>query len=95
VACSRHSSGIFVDGLRRIKRNVTQDSRCPCRDINLANPEYLFSVLLLHQPAQHVDNTNACSSYGTIVFMVYILLCGLTGTGTGRTTSNDRMINEL
>jgi hypothetical protein len=90
---SKYFSGIFIDGLRRTKRNVTQNSQCPCRDINRANPEYIFSFLQLHQPAQHAD-TNACSSYGTIIFTVYILLRGLLNDADRNQTAQHRVIDD-
>jgi hypothetical protein len=41
----RYSPVICLEGLRKNTKNLSQDSRCPGRDLNLGPPEYEAGVL--------------------------------------------------
>jgi hypothetical protein len=52
VTSTRCPSGNCLDGeLRKITQNLSQGSRCPCRDSNRASPKRKSRPLPLHQAA--------------------------------------------
>jgi hypothetical protein len=48
VASSRYCPDIYLHGLWKTARNLSQDRRCPLRDSNEAPPEYKSRQLPLH-----------------------------------------------
>jgi hypothetical protein len=54
---------ICMEGLRKITKNLSQDSRYPSQDSNEASPEYKPTALLLDQPIRfdRVINLHVCA----------------------------------
>jgi hypothetical protein len=52
----KYYTGTCVEGLRKITKNLSQDSRSPGRDLNLGSPEYEEGVLTT-QPRRSRDSS--------------------------------------
>jgi hypothetical protein len=67
MAQSRHYSGIYLEGLRKTMKNLSQNSRCACRNSNRKPPEYKPRDLLLRQFSRYmyvVVRKSEVSQYG-------------------------------
>jgi hypothetical protein len=59
VSLLRYYRGILLERLRKITKNLSQDSRCPGRNLNPAPPEYgsralsYASLIRIKVPSHH------------------------------------------
>jgi hypothetical protein len=50
----RYYPSICMEGLRKTTKNLSQNSRCPGRDLNSWSPEYKEGVLVIHSTTTFV-----------------------------------------
>jgi hypothetical protein len=67
----RHYPGVLLDGLMITTKNLSQDSRSPCRHSNLGPPEYEVGLLIT---TFGVKNTKMRKSY--CVYPMYHMFLG-------------------
>jgi hypothetical protein len=74
VTYSKYDDDIYMEGLRKIKQNLTQDSRLPGRDSNQAPSEYVSRARIsCFLPVfKHVLNSfQATSCYCVFLMQAY------------------------
>jgi hypothetical protein len=84
----RHYPFGFLEELRKIRRNISQDSRCAGQDSNRAPPEYMSRALRLSEAAPSychmITFPNASHSISLDFVSVFDPVSYQMGTGDGK-----------